>query len=41
VAVEPLIFRQAAEINALRGRVVVLTIMVLVLVTVAGLRWLA
>lgn len=39
--IEPLIFRQAAEISVLRSRVLVLTIMVLVLVTVAGLKWLA
>jgi len=41
MAVEPLIFRQAAEINALRGRVLALTIMVLVMVTMASLKWLA
>ena len=41
VAVEPLVFRQAAEISALRGRVVALTIMILVLITLASLKWLA
>ncbi len=38
---EPLVVRQAAEIDALRGQVVALTIMVLVLLTFAGLKWLA
>ena len=39
--IEPLVFRQAAEITVLRGRVVTLTIILLVLVAVASLKWLA
>jgi hypothetical protein len=38
---EPLVVRQAAEIDALRGQVVALTMMVFVLLLLAALKWLA